>query len=87
MRRKSKMKLTLDDRINIQAGLANHESLTQIAKLIMRNPSTVSRKINRNRSFVGNNCGYYPYTAQKKYRYRKRFCHRGLFVNNDDMKW
>ena len=51
----------------------------------MRNPSTISREINRNISYVGNNCGYYPYTAQKEYRYRKRFSNRGLFVNNDDM--
>ena len=40
-------KLTIDDRMIIQAGLANHESLTQIAKRLHKNKSTISKEISR----------------------------------------
>ena len=43
-------KLTIDDRMIIQAGLANHESLTQIAKILHKNKSTISKEISRNGS-------------------------------------
>ena len=35
------------------------------------------------------NCkpAYYPSTAQKKYKYRRRFCHRGMFGNEELVKY
>jgi hypothetical protein len=40
--------LTLQDRESISRGLASGDSVTGIARLIMKSPSTVSREINRN---------------------------------------
>lgn len=78
--------LTIDERCCIRKFYEEGKSIREIAKLIMRNPSTVSRELNRNRNFRNNNNGgYYPYTAQRKYEYRRRFCHRGIFWNNEEM--
>jgi IS30 family transposase len=73
-------KLTIDDRMIIQAGLANHESLTQIAKRLHKNKSTVSKEISRNgsghpgyerckTSFICNVCPKRGFCTRPKFYY------------------
>ena len=63
--------LTLSDRVAIEAGLCTGQFLKQIAKNIGRNPSTISREIKNNRSFIrgsfflNNDCKYARHCAQK----------------------
>ena len=52
-----------------------------------RSPSTISREINRNRSFMNIKPAYYPHTAQKKYLLRRSYCHRGMFQSEDVIKY
>ena len=71
--------LTIDERCCIRKFYNEGKSFREIAKLIDRNVSTISREINRNRTHMYDVPTYYPYTAQRKYEYRRRFCHRGMF--------
>lgn len=63
--------LTLSDRVAIEAGLCTGKSLRQISEGIDRNPTTISREIKNNRSFIrgsfymNNDCKYARYCAQK----------------------
>ena len=67
--------LTIDERCCIRKFYNEGKSFREIAKLIDRNVSTISREINRNRTHMYDVPTYYPYTAQRKYEYRRRFCH------------
>ena len=72
--------LSIEERCCIQDFYVKGKSFREIAKLIGRSPSTVSREINRNRTRIKRNKPYYyAHTAQKKYLYRRKFCHRGMF--------
>lgn len=73
--------LTIEERCCIRKFYNEGKSFREIAKLIDRNVSTISREINRNRTHMYDVPTYYPYTAQRKYEYRRRFCHRGMFGN------
>ena len=53
----------------------------KIAKLLGRSPSSISREIARNYTNRYEYNTYYPHTAHKKYLFRRRFCHRGMFGN------
>jgi len=48
IRKRSRLALTLADREEISRGLAIEQSFRQIALLIKRAPSTISREVNRN---------------------------------------
>ena len=48
MRKRSRLALTLSDREEISRGLATGLSFRQIAQIINRAPSTISREVNRN---------------------------------------
>ena len=68
--------LTIEERICIATLWRNGEKNVQIARILGRNPGTVSREIRRNwspESVVGP--GYYPHTAQRLYQKRKKRCH------------
>jgi IS30 family transposase len=56
-------------------------SFRKIAKLLGRSPSSISREIARNYTSRYEYNTYYPHTAHKKYLFRRRFCHRGMFGN------
>ena len=60
-------------------------SYRKIAKLLGRSPSTISREIARNQIFAKGEVTYYPHRAQKKYRWRRSFCHRGLFRQDKEL--
>ena len=51
--------LTIEERCCIQDFYVKGKSFREIAKLIGRSPSTVSREINRNRTFVKKTVPYY----------------------------
>ena len=73
--------LTIEERCCIREFYKNGKSFREIAVLVGRNVSTISREINRNKSFMNCKPAYYPHTAQKKYLLRRSFCHRGMFWN------
>ena len=76
--------LTIEERCCIRTFYNEGKSIRLIAKLIGRNPSTISREIRRNcTDYSKVKPSYYPYTAQKKYEYRRTFCHRGIFHNEE----
>lgn len=71
--------LTIEERCCIRKFYNEGKTFREIAKLIDRNVSTVSRELMRNKTYMNCQPAYYPYTAQRKYEYRRRFCHRGMF--------
>ena len=75
--------LTIEERCCMREFYKKGKSYREIARLIGRDVSTVSREINRNRTHMYDVPTYYPHTAQKKYLYRRRFCHRGMFGNEE----
>lgn len=79
--------LTIEERCCIREFYKKGKSYREIARLIGRDVSTVSREINRNRTHMYDVPTYYPHTAQKKYLYRRRFCHRGMFGNEELIKY
>ena len=79
--------LTIEERCCIREFYVKGKSYREIARLIGRNVSTVSREINRNRTHMYEIAKYYPHTAQKKYKYRRRFCHRGMFGDEEVVRY
>lgn len=75
--------LTIEERCCIRKFYNEGKSYREIARLIERNVSTVSREILRNKSYMNCKAAYYPFSAQRKYEYRRRFCHRGMFGNEE----
>ena len=75
--------LTIEERCCIREFYKKGKSYREIARLIGRDVSTISREINRNKTHMYDVPTYYPHTAQKKYLYRRRFCHRGMFGNEE----
>ena len=75
--------LTIEERCCIRKFYNDGLSYRKIAELIGRSPSTVSREINRNRTYMNVKPAYYPQTAQKKYLLRRSYCHRGMFHSQE----
>ena len=75
--------LTIEERCCIRKYYNEGKSFREIAILIGRNVSTISREIWRNKSFMNCKPAYYPQTAQRKYSLRRKFCHRGMFRNRE----
>lgn len=79
--------LSIEERCCIREYCNSGKSFREIASLIGRSPATISREINRNKSYMDCKPAYYPSTAQKKYKYRRRFCHRDMFGNEELVKY
>ena len=79
--------LTIEERCCIRKYYNDGLSYRKIAEMIGRSPSTISREINRNRSFMNVKPAYYPHTAQKKYLLRRSYCHRGMFQSEEVIKY
>lgn len=73
--------LTIEERACLRKYYVEGKSYREIAKLLGRSPSTISREITRNYTHRYAINTYYPHTAQKKYLLRRSFCHRGMFWN------
>ena len=71
--------LTIEERCCLREYYKQGYSYRMIAELLGRNVSTISREINRNKTFMNVKPAYYPHTAQKKYLLRRSYCHRGMF--------
>ena len=79
--------LTIEERCCIRKYYKDGMSYRKIAALIGRNVSTISREINRNKSFMNVKPAYYPHTAQKKYLLRRSYCHRGMFQSQETISY
>ena len=75
--------ITLSDRIVIEAGICTGKSIKKISEDIGKNPSTVSREISTNRSYIrgsfylNNDCKYARHCARKHIctdEYCERLC-------------
>ena len=75
--------LTIEERSCIRKYYVDGLSYREIARLIGRNVSTVSREIRRNCTYMYYIPTYYPHTAQKKYLLRRSCCHRGMFQSQE----
>lgn len=75
--------LSIEERCCLREYYKKGYSYRKIAKLIGRNVSTVSRELNRNFTHMYDIPTYYPHTAQKKYLFRRSFCHRGMFWDKE----
>lgn len=75
--------LTIEERCCIREFYKKGKSYREIAKLVGRNVSTISRELNRNFTHMYDIPTYYPHTAHKKYLFRRSFCHRGMFGNKE----
>ena len=53
LRRRSRLVLTLPEREEISRGIAAHQSVRSMARLLGRSPSTVSRELSRNGGYDG----------------------------------
>ena len=65
---------TLLERESLQFFLNQGKSFRQIAKIMDRSPSTISREVKRNWSKKANH--YHPWHAQTNYKHRRKACHR-----------
>ena len=75
--------LSIEERSCIRKYYVDGLSYREIARLIGRNVSTVSREIRRNCTHMYDVPTYYPHTAQKKYLLRRSYCHRGMFHSQE----
>lgn len=75
--------LTIEERSCIRKYYVDGLSYREIARLIGRSASKVSREIRSNCTHMYDIPTYYPHTAQKKYLLHRSYCHRGMFWNED----
>ncbi len=73
---------TIEERCCLREYYVKGKSYREIAKLLGRNVSSVSRELRRNCTFYRDVPRYYPYTAQKKSNLRNSYRHRGIFWSN-----
>ena len=70
---------TIEERCCLREYYVKGKSYREIARLLGRNVSSVSRELRRNCTFFRDIPRYYPYTAQKKSNLRNSYRHRGMF--------
>ena len=70
---------TIEERCCLREYYVKGKSYREIAKLLGRNVSSVSRELRRNCTFYRDVPRYYPYTAQRKSNLRNSYRHQGVF--------
>ena len=70
---------TIEERCCLREYYVKGKSYREIARLLGRNVSSVSRELRRNCTFFRDIPRYYPNTAQKKSNLRNSYRHRGMF--------
>ncbi|MCH5171881.1 MAG: IS30 family transposase [Erysipelotrichales bacterium] len=75
--------LSIEERCCIRDYYLKGKSYREIARLVGRNVSTISREIRRNCTHMYIKPTYYPHTAQKKYLLRRLYCHRGMYQKKE----
>lgn len=78
---------SIEERCCLREYYVKGKSYREIAKLLGRNVSSVSRELRRNCTFYRDIPRYYPYTAQKKSKLRRSYCHRGMFWNREVLEY
>lgn len=71
--------LTIEERPYLRFYYHQGKSYREIAKLLGRTISTISRELRRNYTHMCDIPTYYPHTAYKKYLFRRFFCRRDMF--------
>ena len=81
---KSYTHFTLSEREFLEENLEKGKSLREIAKILGRSPSTISREVRRNWSKKANH--YHHWHAQTNYKHRRKACHRkNNLLENEEM--
>ena len=70
--------LTIEERCCLRKYQKDGLSYREIARLIGRDVSTVSRELRRNSNVPYDVSTYRPYPAQRRYQLRRSYCHRGI---------
>ena len=78
---------TIEERCCLREYYAKGKSYREIAKLLGRNVSSVSRELRRNCTFYRDVPRYYPHTAQKKSNLRKSYRHRGMYWDKEVLEY
>lgn len=82
--------LTIEERACITKFKEMGLSIREMARLLNRNPSTISRELKRNSYRTGINYSvtkYSPIVANKKYKERRKCCHRQLKIDLEIKKY
>ena len=79
--------LTIEERCCLREYYKKGLSYREIAKMLGRSVSTVSRGLRRNCTHMYDIPSYYPHTAQKKYMLRRSYCHRGMYWNEETIQY
>ena len=74
---------SIEERCCLREYYVKGKSYREIARLLGRNVSSVSRELQRNCTFFRDIPKYYPYTAQKKSNLRNSYRHRGIFQKRE----
>ena len=74
---------TIEERCCLREYYIKGKSYREIARLLGRNVSSVSRELRRNCTFYRDIPRYYPYTAQRKSNLRNSYRHRGMFWSKE----
>ena len=74
---------TIEERCCLREYYIKGKSYREIARLLGRNVSSVSRELRRNCTFYRDISRYYPYTAQRKSNLRNSYRHRGMFWSKE----
>lgn len=78
---------TIEERCCLREYYVKGKSYREIAKLLGRNVSSVSRELRRNCTFYRDIPRYYPYTAQRKSNLRNSYRHRGMFWSQEVLNY
>ena len=78
---------TIEERCCLREYYIKGKSYREIARLLGRNASSVSRELRRNCTFFRDVPRYYPYTAQKKSDLRNSYRHRGMFLKQGQLDY
>ena len=78
---------TIEERCCLREYYVKGKSYREIARLLGRNVSSVSRELRRNCTFFRDIPRYYPHTAQKKSKLRNSYRHRGMFWKQEVLEY
>ena len=78
---------TIEERCCLREYYVKGKSYREIARLLGRNVSSVSRELRRNCTFYRDIPRYYPHTAQKKSKLRNSYRHRGMFWKQEVLEY
>lgn len=71
--------LSIEERCCLRKYHRDGLSCREIAQLLGRNVSTISRELRRNSNLPYDPSTYRPHSAHKRYQLRRSYCHRGIY--------